>query len=106
SQVHNRKLALFPKCNVICNLLYDLGLYPYVEVLYVTSFPKEYADYGKALFYLKSTLNIFDETHDELLHNYIEDHWRRGDGRLFMDDKTTYVKLSWMPKDMDLEMKL
>jgi len=106
SQVHNRKLALFPKCNVICNLLYDLGLYPDVEVLYGTSFPKEYADYGKALFYLKSTLNIFDETHDELLHNYLEDHWRRGDGRLFMDDKTTYVKLSWMPKDMDLEMKL
>jgi hypothetical protein len=68
--------------------------------------PKEYSDYDKALFYLKSTLNIFDGTHDELLHNYIEDHWRRGDGRLFMDDKTTYVKLSWMPKDMDLEMKL
>jgi hypothetical protein len=27
-QVHNRKLARFPKCNVIYNLLYDLGLHP------------------------------------------------------------------------------
>jgi len=105
SQVHNRKLALFPKCNVIYNLLYDLGLYPDVEILQGTSFPKGYADYGKALFYLKSTLNIFDETHDELLHKYIEDRWRRGDGRLFMDDRTTYVKLSWRPKDVDIEMQ-
>lgn len=105
SQVHNRKLALFPKCNVIYNLLYDLGLYPDVEILQGTSFPKEYADYGKALFYLRGTLNIFDETHDELLHKYIEDRWRRGDGRLFMDDRTTYVKLSWRPKDVDIEMQ-
>jgi len=101
SQVHNRSLEPFPKCNIIYNLLYDLGLYPDVEVLHGTSFPREYADYDSALFYLKSTLNIFDETHDEMLHKYIEDHWRRGDGRLFMEDRTTYVKLSWRPRDLD-----
>ncbi len=105
SQVHNRQIAPFPKCNIIYNFLYDLGLYPDVEVLHGTSFPKEYAGYDKALVYLKSTLNIFDEAHDEMLHKYIEDHWRRSDGRLFMDDKTTYVKLSWRPKDVDMEMR-
>lgn len=105
SKVHNRNLGPFPKCDVIYNLLYDLGLYPDVEVLHGTSFPREYADYDSALFYLKSTLYIFDETHDEMLHKYIEDHWRRGDGRLFMEDRTTYVKLSWRPKDLDLEVQ-
>lgn len=102
-KVHNRNPGPFPKCDIIYNLLYDLGLYPDVEVLYGTSFPKEYADYDKALFYLKSTLCIFDEAHDEMLHEYIEDHWRREDGRLFNEDRTTYVKLSWRPKDLDKE---
>jgi type VI protein secretion system component VasK len=101
-QVYGRELMLFPKCNVIYNLLYDRGLYPDVEVLQGTSFPKEYSDYGKAYSYLKSTLNLSDEDHDELIHKYIEDHWRRNDGSLFMDDKTTYVKLSWKPKDVAL----
>jgi SAM-dependent methyltransferase len=97
-KIHGRELAQFPKCNVIYNLLYEMGLYPDVEVLHETSFPREYPDYGKALFYLKSTLNLSDGDHDELLHEYIEDHWRRSDGSLFMDDKTTYVKISWRPE--------
>lgn len=100
-QVYGRKLMPFPKCNVLYNLLYDLGFYPDVEVLQGTSFPKEYSDYGKAFFYLKSTLNLSSEDHDKLLHKYIEDNWRKGDGSLFMDDKTTYVKLSWSPENVD-----
>ncbi|NPV62421.1 MAG: class I SAM-dependent methyltransferase [Methanotrichaceae archaeon] len=98
SQVYGRKPVHYPKCNVIYNLLYDLGLYPDAEVLHGTSFSREYARYDQALSYLRSTLGVFDTTHDELLHNYIESHWRRDDGRLFMEDKTTYVKLSWRPK--------
>lgn len=97
-KIHGKQLAHFPKCNVLYNILYDLGLYPDIEVLHGTSFPKEYTSYEDALFYLKSTLNLFDEDHDEMLHKYIEDRWRRGDGSLFMDDKTTYVKLSWRPE--------
>jgi SAM-dependent methyltransferase len=100
-QVYGRKPVHYPKCNVIYNLLYDLGLYPDVEVLHETSFSREYPEYDQALFYLRSTLSLFDEDHDDLLHKYIEDHWRRDDGSLFMDDKTTYVKLSWRPGDVD-----
>jgi SAM-dependent methyltransferase len=98
-QIYGRKLSHFPKCNVLYNLLYDLGLYPDVEVLQGTSFPREYSDYSKAFFYLKSTLNLLDDDHDELLHKYIEKNWRKNDGGLFMDDKTTYVKLSWVPEN-------
>ncbi|RQW77372.1 MAG: class I SAM-dependent methyltransferase [Methanothrix sp.] len=97
-QIHGYELKNIPKCNVLYNLLYDLGLYPDIEVLQETSFPKEYLDYGKALFYLKSTLNVSDEDQDELLRKYIEDRWRRNDGSLFMDDKTIYAKISWRPE--------
>jgi ubiquinone/menaquinone biosynthesis C-methylase UbiE len=100
-QIYGRKSAHFPKCNVLYNLLYDLGIYPDVEVLHGTTFPKEYSDYSKAFFYLKSTLSLSGEDQDELLQKYIEDHWRRDDGSLFMDDRTTYVKISWRPEGID-----
>jgi ubiquinone/menaquinone biosynthesis C-methylase UbiE len=100
-KIHGYVLKSIPKCNALYNLLYDLGLYPDVEILQGTSFPKEYSDYDKALFYLKSTLNLFNDDHDELLHKYIEDRWRRDDGSLFMDDKTTYAKLSWRPERIE-----
>ena len=98
-EIRGREIDSSPKCNVLYNLLYDLGLYPDVEVLQGTSFPKEYSEYSQALSYLKSTLNLSDGDHEELLHRYIEDHWRRNDGSLFMDDRTTYVKLSWRPEN-------
>jgi ubiquinone/menaquinone biosynthesis C-methylase UbiE len=104
-RIHGCEMPHFPKCNVIYNLLYDIGLYPDVKVLLGTSYPKEYSDISKALFYLKSTLNLFDEDHDEMLREYIEDHWRRDDGSLFMDDRTTYVKLSWRPEEIDKHLQ-
>jgi 16S rRNA G527 N7-methylase RsmG len=101
SQIHGYELQSIPKCNVIFNILYDVGLYPDIEILQGTSFPKEYQDYDKALFYLRSTLNLSNEDYDELLLKYIKDHWRRFDGRLFMDDKTIYAKISWKSKRIE-----
>lgn len=101
SRIHGRELKSIPKCNVLYNLLYDLGLYPDVEILQDASFPKKCSDCDRALFYLKSTLNLSNDDHDQLLRKYIEDHWRRDDGSLFMDDKTTYVKLSWRPERIE-----
>jgi len=100
-QVKGHHLDLSPKCNVLYNLLYDLGLYPDLEVQRAASFPREYSEIKDALQYLKSTLNISDDDYDDVLRKYIEDHWLREDGRLFMTDKTTYVKLSWVPGESD-----
>jgi len=97
-QIYGRKYSAYPKINIIYNLLYDWGLYPDVEVLPQTTFPRNFADYDEALNYLKSTLNLSDQDHETLLHNYIEDRWRREDGRLVMEDGTVYVKLSWRPE--------
>jgi ubiquinone/menaquinone biosynthesis C-methylase UbiE len=96
--IYERKYSPYPKINIIYNLLYDWGLYPDVEVLQQTAFPRNFADYHEALSYLKSTLNIAGRDHETLLHNYIEDRWRQEDGSLFMEDGTVYVKLSWRPK--------
>ena len=97
-QIYGRQYSAYPKINIIYNLLYDWGLYPDVEVLQQTAFPRNFADYHEALSYLKSTLNLSGRDHETLLHNYIEDRWRREDGRLVMEDGTVYVKLSWRPE--------
>ena len=97
-QIYGRKYFAYPKINIIYNLLYDWGLYPDVEVLQQTAFPRNFADYHEALSYLKSTLNVSGRDHETLLHNYIEDRWRREEGSLFMEDGTVYVKLSWRPE--------
>jgi ubiquinone/menaquinone biosynthesis C-methylase UbiE len=97
-QIYSRNYTPYPKINVIYNLLYDLGLYPDIEVLVGTSFVREFAGYGEAFSYLKSTLNVSGENWNGLLGSYIEDHWRKDNGNLIMEDGTTYVKLSWRPK--------
>ena len=97
--VFGQNAPLYPKCNVLYNLLYDLELYPDVQILQGTSFPKEYSDCNEALLYLKATLNVGDNSQDHLLRKYIEENWRRDDGSLFMEDKTIYVKLSWNPRN-------
>lgn len=97
-QINGRQYSAYPKINIICNLLYDWGIYPDVEVLRQTAFPRIFADYHEAFSYLKSTLNLSGRDHETLLHNYIEDRWRREDGRLVMEDGTVYVKLSWRPE--------
>jgi hypothetical protein len=97
-QIYGRKYSPYPKINIIYNLLYDWGLYPDVEVLRQTTFPRNFADYHEALSYLKSTLNLSGRDHEALLHNYIEDRWRREDGKLVMGDGTVYAKLSWRPE--------
>jgi hypothetical protein len=91
-QIYGRKYSAFPKINIICNLLYGWGLYPDVEVLQQTAFPRVYADYRGAFSCLKSTLNLSGRDHETLLHNYIEDRWRRKDGRLVMEDGTVYAR--------------
>lgn len=100
-KIYGRDYTPFPKINIIYNLLYDLGLFPDVEVLAGTSFTKEYTDYQEAFSYLKSTLNVSDGKFDGLLRGYIDEHWRMNDGKLVMDDSTTYVRLSWKPKRID-----
>lgn len=43
-QVKGHHLDHSPKCNVLYNLLYDLGLYPDLEVQRAASFPREYSE--------------------------------------------------------------
>jgi hypothetical protein len=96
--IYGRRYTAFPKINIIYNLLYDWGLYPDVEVLQQTAFPRIFATYDEALSYLKSTLNSSGQDQEALLHNYIENRWRQEDGRLVMEDCTVYAKLSWWPE--------
>jgi ubiquinone/menaquinone biosynthesis C-methylase UbiE len=100
--IYGREYAPLPKCNILYNVLYDLGLYPDVEVLHATAKSEEYANYANALSYLKSTLNLSskDHDHDEILYEYIEDRWRTDDGRIVLDESTVNVKLSWRPTKM------
>jgi ubiquinone/menaquinone biosynthesis C-methylase UbiE len=100
-QIYGRIYTPYPKINVLYNLLYDLGLYPDMEVLEGTSFAREYCNYHEAFSYLKSTLNVSDERFDGLLRRYIDERWKRNNGKLVMKDGTTYVRLSWKPKRID-----
>jgi ubiquinone/menaquinone biosynthesis C-methylase UbiE len=98
-QIYGRQLSQFPKCNVLFNILYDLGIYPDIEVLH-KKYTREDPDYNEILSYIKSNLNITNKDHDEVLRNYIEDHWRRKDGSLVMDDPSKLVKISWRPMSL------
>ena len=97
-QIYGREYPPCPKISITYNLLYDLGLYPDMVVQEGTSFRREFDDFNDAFSYLKGTLSISGENWKGLLGSYIEDHWRKDNGNLIMEDGTAYVKLSWRPK--------
>ncbi|HOM95297.1 MAG: class I SAM-dependent methyltransferase [Candidatus Methanofastidiosa archaeon] len=84
-----------PKCNVIYNVLYDMGRSPNITVLKGTSFPKIYDSIDQAISDLKLRLRISDSKNDKYLAEYIETKFNKSNGKYIWDDDTVYVQIKW-----------
>lgn len=100
--IHGREYLPQPKCDLIYNILYQLGLYPEVRLLEGTAFPHFYPDAPAALSNLRGRLGLTDSRWDGLLEEYLRAHFRpEGAGWRFVDE-TRYVQLRWRPAEVAL----
>lgn len=101
--MHSRKLWPFlhgseyqpaPKCDVLYNVLYDMGIYPNVSV-----FPFEhvhrFATLDEAVEDFKSYYNASSDTQEAILRDYFEGVLEKDNGALVQRGWSTRVKMWW-----------
>lgn len=94
-QIHGREYVPSPMCDVLYNLLYNLEIYPDVQVLKGSSFPKVYERLEDGISNIRESLGLSDREHDDVIREYLEGRVRREGGRLALEDETTCVRISW-----------
>jgi len=90
-QIHGREYVPSPMCDVLYNLLYSLGIYPDVQVLDGTSFPKVYESIEDGISNIRESLGQSNQEHDGLIRDYLERRGRVEGSKVVLDDDTIYV---------------
>jgi len=97
-KIYGREYVSSPMCDVLYNLLYSLGIYPDIQVLGGTSFPKVYESMEDGISNIRESLGLSDREHDGVIREYLEGRVRQEGSKMMLEDDTTYVKISWKPK--------
>jgi 16S rRNA G527 N7-methylase RsmG len=86
-----------PKCNVLYNVLYDMGIYPDMHV-----FPMEYTNLfssmDEAMDYFRSRYVIETQEQEAVLLNYLRDTLVQESGQLVERGSSTRVRICWKKK--------
>jgi ubiquinone/menaquinone biosynthesis C-methylase UbiE len=94
-RIRGRKYVPSPMCDVLYNLLYNQGIYPDVQVLDGTSFPKVYESMEDGISSIRESLGLSNREHDDVIQGYLEGRVRREGSKAMLEDETTYVRISW-----------
>ncbi len=93
--IRGREYVPSPMCEVLYNLLYSLGIYPDVQVLEGTSFPKVYDSMEDGISNIRESLGLSNREQDDVIREYLEGRVRRDGPKVMLEDDTTYVRISW-----------
>ncbi|WP_135612701.1 class I SAM-dependent methyltransferase [Methanococcoides sp. AM1] len=83
-----------PKCDVLYNVLYQMGIYPHAEV-----FPLEHVNrfhsVDEAVEYSRSHYKITTDRQESVLRDYLEEVLEKDNDSLIMRGSTNRVKMWW-----------
>lgn len=92
--LHGCEYQSAPKCDILYNVLYDMGIYPNIDV-----FPFEhihrYATFEEAVEDFKSYYNVKSDAQKAILRDYLEGVLEGNDGNLVQIGWSTRVKMWW-----------
>lgn len=83
-----------PKCNVLYNVLYQMGIYPHITVIpfeHAHRFPSE----EEANEHFKSYFNVTEQRQEAILGDYLKDHLEEDDDSIILKGSNTRVKMWW-----------
>lgn len=92
--LYGKNYALGPKCDVLYNLIYNMGIYPDMHV-----FPMDYVNYydsfEDALDFFKSRYEIITDYQEKILANYVKDVVHEENGKFVERSGSMRVRISW-----------
>ncbi|KGK98335.1 SAM-dependent methlyltransferase [Methanococcoides methylutens] len=93
--LHGTNYYPAPKCDILYNVLYRMGIYPHINVIpfeHVHRFSSE----EESVDHFKSYFNITEQHQDAILRDYLKDHLEEDDdGAVILRGLTTRVKMWW-----------
>lgn len=92
--IHNARYTPMPRCNILYNLLYQMGIYPNIEVFFVEH-DMVYESLADAVDQTKTRYRVENGTQEKILAEYLEKNLMRKNGHWIQKNASTRVKLWW-----------
>lgn len=83
-----------PKCDVLYNVLYNMGIYPDMHV-FSLEYQNSFSSIDEAVDYFRSRYTIETENQERLLRDYLGETLEKENGKLVENGCTTRVKIWW-----------
>ena len=93
-KLHGRNYQPGPKCDVLYNVLYQMGIYPHVRTFRLEH-NQPYASLDEAVSALAPQAQAESEEQKAVLREYLQGAMREEDGVLVMPGSSVRVKMWW-----------
>ncbi len=94
-QIHGSAYHPGPRCDVLYNVLYQMGIYPHVEVFPLHSVNR-FSSLDEAVERLRSNYQITTESQDTVLRDYLRKALEEEKGSLVLRGSSIRVRMWWV----------
>lgn len=101
-KLHGKEYYPSPKCDVLYNVLYRMGIYPNVETFTLGRI-ETYTTLDETMEDLSNHFALENDEQKKVLEQYLESKLKNEDGSYTYDARSTRVKIWWKNKDKNTE---
>ncbi|TQD23832.1 class I SAM-dependent methyltransferase [Methanolobus vulcani] len=93
-KLHGTEYYITPKCDVLYNVLYQMGIYPNMET-FTLGRTETYATLDEAVDNLSSHFSLKNNDQKKILEQYLEKKLKKENGNYIYDARSRRVKIWW-----------
>lgn len=93
-QLHGKKYHEMPKCDILYNMLYRMGIYPNMETFSLEE-KERFPAIDDAVEYFARHLGVKSREEKDFLAKYLESRLEKEDGSFVHEARSTRVKIWW-----------
>ncbi|MDW7732214.1 MAG: class I SAM-dependent methyltransferase [Methanolobus sp.] len=93
-KLHGNDYHTTPKCDVLYNVLYQMGIYPDMEI-FTLGRTEVYPTINEAVDNLSNHFSIENDEQRKILEEYLEEKLKKENGNYIYDARSTRVKIWW-----------
>ncbi|MBN2109491.1 MAG: class I SAM-dependent methyltransferase [Methanosarcinaceae archaeon] len=97
-KLHGKEYHSGPKCDVLYNVLYQMGIYPNMET-FTLGRTETYPTLNEAMDNLSSHFALENDEQRKILEQYLESKLKYENGNYIYDARSNRVKIWWNSKD-------
>ncbi|WP_406661968.1 class I SAM-dependent methyltransferase [Methanolobus sp. ZRKC3] len=93
-KMHGKEYCSMPKCDLLYNVLYDMGIYPDMSTFKLGRIER-YASIAEAVDNLSTHFSVSTDKHKDILGEYLEGCLEKDGDEYLYDASSTRVKIWW-----------